>query len=114
MKILTKTAMVLAIIMAATMAQADDAAMKKEMLGYWTSGRHSYLFKDDGIAYMMGGTTKNKWDIRNGTYYSDGFEYKIISLTKNKLTYQDSSGTHALKRITKAEAELNGKPGELP
>jgi hypothetical protein len=110
----TLTTMVLALFMAATMAQADDAAMKKELLGYWTSGRHSYLYKDDGIAYMMGGTTKNKWDIRNGMYYVDGMTSKIIALTKTRFITQDASGTYTLKRITKAEAELNGKPGELP
>jgi hypothetical protein len=66
MKTLTKTAIILAIFMAATMAQADDAAIKKELLGYWKSGRHSYFYKDDGIIYMRGGTTKSKWDVRDG------------------------------------------------
>jgi hypothetical protein len=57
MKTLAKMAMFLALLMAATTTHADDAAMKKELLGYWKSGRHAYLYKDDGIVYMMGGTT---------------------------------------------------------
>jgi hypothetical protein len=43
---LAKTAMVLAILMAATMAQADDGAIKKEPIGYWFTGRHVFLYKD--------------------------------------------------------------------
>jgi hypothetical protein len=122
MKTLTKTAIVLAFFMAATMAQADDAAMKKELLGYWASGRHAYLFKDDGISYMLGGTSKSKWDIRNGMYYESNVDgtnalkpAKIISLTKSKFTTQDTSGIHTLKRLTQEGAEKTyGKPGELP
>jgi len=108
--------------MAATMAQADDAAIKQEILGYWKSGRHAYLYKNDGIAYMMGGTSNLKWDVRDGMYYEgsvDGAEgspkpLKIISLTKTRFTVKWEDGTlYTLKRITKAEAEEYGKPGEL-
>jgi hypothetical protein len=112
MKTLTKTAMVLALFMAATMAQADDAAMKKELLGYWASGRHAYLYQDDGIAYMMGGSSNLKWDVRDGMYNEDGKAYKIISLTKTHFVTQSDKGTYTLKRITKEKAEWYGKPGE--
>lgn len=114
--------MVLALFVAATVAQADDAAMKKELLGYWKSGRHAYLYKDDGIVYMMGGTTKSKWDIRNGKFYggsvdtpidySNGGE-KILALTKTTFTTEESDGPSTLKRITKAEAERYGMPDQL-
>src|ERR1700693_5272442 len=104
---LAKTAMVLAILIAATMAHADDAAIKKELLGYWKSGRHSYLYKDDGIIYMMGGTTKSTWDVRDGRYYEQGLKpAKIIALTKTKFTFllDGESTPYTLKRITKEEA----------
>jgi hypothetical protein len=110
---LAKTAMVLALLMAAAMAQADDATMKKEMLGYWASGRHGYLYKDDGISYMLGGTTTNKWDVRDGMYYEDGTAYKIIAFTKTKFTFQGRNGIYTLKRLTKEDAEKTyGKLGE--
>jgi len=37
-----KTAMVLALLMATTMTQADDAAMKKELLGPCGIGQHTH------------------------------------------------------------------------
>jgi hypothetical protein len=40
MKTLSKMAMVLAFFVAATMARADDAAIKQKLLGYWSTGRH--------------------------------------------------------------------------
>jgi hypothetical protein len=118
---LAKTAMVLVLFMAATMVQADDAALKKDLLGYWKSGRHAYLYKDDGIVYMMGGTTKSKWDIRNGMYLESGDVNsdpsgegeKILALTKTKFTVLQSDGPYTLKRITKAEAERYGMPDQL-
>jgi hypothetical protein len=121
MKTLAKTAMVLAFFVAATMAQADDATMKKELLGYWKSGRHAYLYKDDGVIYMMGGSTKSRWDIRNGKFYESSdlnpIDYssgeKILALNKTVFTVQDTDGPYTLKRITKAEAEKYGMPDQL-
>jgi hypothetical protein len=117
----TTLTLLLALFMAATMAQADDAAMKKEILGYWKSGRHAYLYKDDGIIYMMGGTTKSRWDIRDGKFYESSdlhpIDYssgeKILALTKAKFTVQDTDGPYTLKRITKEEAEKYGMPDQL-
>jgi hypothetical protein len=37
---------------------------------------------------------------------------KIIALTKTRFTILDGSTPYTLKRITKEEAELSGKPGE--
>jgi hypothetical protein len=121
-KTLVKIAMVLAVLVSAAMAQADDATMKKELLGYWKSGRHAYLYKDDGIVYMMGGTTKSRWDIRNGMFYQSGdnspIDYsaggeKILALNKTVFTTEQSEGPYTLKRITKAEAEKYGMPDQL-
>jgi hypothetical protein len=112
----TALTMVLALFVAAAIAQADDATMKKELLGYWKSGRHSYLYRDDGIIYMMGGTTKSTWDVRDGRYYEQGLKpAKIIALTKTKFTIliEGESTPYTLKRITKEEAELSGKPDQL-
>jgi opacity protein-like surface antigen len=114
--------LVVGLFMAAAMAQADDATMKKELVGYWKSGRHAYWYKEDGIIYMMGGTNKSRWDIRNGKFYggsvgtpidySNGGE-KILALTKTTFTTEESDGPSTLKRITKAEAERYGMPDQL-
>jgi hypothetical protein len=116
---LAKTAMILAILMAATVAQADDATIKKELLSYWKDGRHVFLYKDDGIAYVMGGTSNRRWDVPNAMYYegsvdeSNPLANKIIALTKTRFITQNSNGTSTMKRVTKAEAEVYGKPGVI-
>jgi hypothetical protein len=105
-----KVIMPLALVfLAATVAHADDAAIKRELLGYWASGRHIYWFKDDGVAYMMPrdiNTTTNKWDVKNGLFYEDGRPSKIISLTRTQFKTQDVDGgaIYTLKRVTKEDA----------
>jgi len=66
----------------------SDAAIKRKLLGYWDSPRHSYLMKANGIMYMLGGTTTNHWDVRNGTYYEDGEAYDIVSLNESKFVFR--------------------------
>jgi hypothetical protein len=106
-----KAVMTLALVLlAVTVAHADDAAIKKELLGYWASGRHIYWFKDDGIMYMMPrdiATTTNKWDVRNGLFYEDGQPSKIISLTRTQFKTQDVKGgpVYTLKRVSKKDAD---------
>jgi hypothetical protein len=88
---LIRPAMVLTLICtlttAATADSASDAALKRKLLGYWKSGRHSYLFKSDGICYMVEGTTTYHWDIRGGMYYMDATPYKIVSLNGKEFEY---------------------------
>jgi hypothetical protein len=121
MKTLSKIAMVLAFFVAATMAHADDAAIKQKLLGYWSTGRHVFLYKSDGNALMMGGTSNRKWDVRNGMYYElgdtgdikDASPCKIISLTQTRFVFQQSDGPTTLKRISAKEAAIYGKPGVI-
>ncbi len=72
----------------ATTNSASDAAMKRRLLGYWQSGRHAYLFKSDGICYMVEGTTKSDWDIRGGVYYYGGIPCKIGSLNEKEFEFR--------------------------
>ena len=67
----------------------QDATLIKKLLGYWSSPRHEYLFKNDGISYMVGGTTKNKWKIEKGRYLQDGQTYEIVLLTDEKFIFRD-------------------------
>jgi hypothetical protein len=108
MKTLSKTAMILAFFVVATMAHADDATIKKKILGDWSTGRHTFTFKSDGIAYMMGGSSNLRWDVRNGMYYEAGGEgsidfaqkgYKILSLTSTRfVTDRGENGIYTWKR----------------
>ena len=111
--------MVLAILMAATMAQADNAAIKKELLGYWKTGRHVFLYKDDGIAYMMGGCSNRRWDVLNGMYYEVPLTEGRVLLKQIKLSPSPRPGSPpnkaippgTMNRVTKAEADVYGQPG---
>jgi hypothetical protein len=82
--ILIRSAIVLTLICtltaAATADTASDAALKRKLLGYWQSGRHAYLFKSDGIIYMVEGIPTTHWDIRGGVYYEDGSPKGTVSM----------------------------------
>src|SRR4051812_667998 len=73
---------------AAVADSASNAALKRKLLGYWHSGRHAYLFKSDGICYMVEGTTTYHWDIRDGVYYSDAMPFEIVTLNEKEFEYQ--------------------------
>jgi hypothetical protein len=68
----------------------SDAAIKQKLIGYWQSPRHGYLIKSDGVMYMLGGTTTNRWDVKGGIYYEDPFD--TIVLTNKKFVVR-SRGT---------------------
>jgi hypothetical protein len=120
---LSKTAMILAFFVAATVAHADDAAIRQKILGYWSTGRHVFLFKNDGNALMMGGTSNMKWAVHNGMYYEGGDQgemntntqgYKILSLTSTRfVTDRGEEGIYTWKRVSAKEAAVYGKPGEI-
>ena len=96
-----------------TSADPKDAAMEKKLVGYWSSGRHDYQFTEDGVCHMLGGTTQNRWTIRNGIYseiQNEGpvYTYTIVSLTDNKFVYRSRGAaqtTFTLKRLTPQEIQ---------
>jgi len=72
------------LLIAASLTHADDSSIKKQLLGYWKSPRHSYLLKSNGIMYMLprpGATTTNTWDVRNDFFYQDGEHSKSLPST---------------------------------
>jgi hypothetical protein len=103
---LTRPALVLTLICAATAAAmadtASDAVMKRKLLGYWNSGRHAHLFKSDGTHYAdvltaaLADGTPHHWDIRDGLYYDDGTSYKILMLTEKKFEFRSLDKSAAL------------------
>jgi hypothetical protein len=111
MIILNRLKMALVVVLMATsLAHADDASIKKQLLGYWRSPRHGYLLKSNGIMYMLprpGTTTTNTWDVRNGFFYQDGEALKIVALNRFQFMYQQTSGDQivfTLDRATAAQA----------
>jgi hypothetical protein len=100
------------LLLAATMAHADDAALKKQLLGYWQSPRHGYLIKDNGIMYMLPrpATTKNTSDVRGGYFYQDGEAFKIVALNKFQFMYQQLNGDRIVFTLNRSIAEqANGE-----
>jgi hypothetical protein len=108
---LIRPAMVLTLICtlttAATADSASDAALKRKLLGYWQSGRHAYLFKSDGICYMVGGTTTHHWDIRGGMYYDEATPLEIVSLSGNEFKARSrvKNASEGLERCSKKDIE---------
>ena len=95
------------LLLAAAMAQADDAAVKKQLLGYWQSPRHGYLLKSNGIMYMLPRppcTTTNTWDVRNGFFYQDGEALKNVALNKYQFMYQQLTGDRIVFTLTRSTA----------
>lgn len=85
---------------------SSDAATKQKLLGYWSSPRHEYLYKQDGIRYMVGGTTTNHWDVRGGVYYEGFKPYDIVSFSRETFVYRSrepSKPTFTLKRCSDAD-----------
>jgi hypothetical protein len=85
----------------------SDAEIKQLLLGHWKSPRHGYEYKSDGYIHMLGGTTTNRWDVRNGVYYEDSDPFDIVTLTSNKFVCRDRGHDHTtytLQRISKEEA----------
>jgi hypothetical protein len=84
-----------------------DTTIKQKLLGYWRSGRHDYLYKADGIRYMLPRppcTTTDHWDVKGGVYFEGSEPYDIVTLTKKTFAYRSRGAdriTFTLKRITK-------------
>jgi hypothetical protein len=92
----------ISVLIAAAMADsASDAVLKRKLLGYWQSGRHTYLFKSDGIRYMVAGVPTSHWDIQGAVYYEDGKPYKIVTL--NEKMFRTSGDV--LERCSKQDIE---------
>lgn len=88
--------------------RGSDADMKHKLLGFWSSPRHDYLYKSDGVCYMVGGTTKSNWDVKSGVYFDFSRSYSIISLSDTKFVFRDNSNgdTFTLVRCSKKDMEL--------
>src|SRR4029450_7503689 len=84
----------LAAALIATSASADDAAIKKQLLGYWKGpDNQTIVLKEDGAMISYDYPVPRKWDVRDGVFHArfheDRDSYKIISLTKTKFIIQD-------------------------
>jgi uncharacterized protein (DUF2147 family) len=88
--------MIMALTTIAATAVADDAAIKKQLLGHWkTADNNIIVLKEDGT-----------WDVRGGVYLvkinpNRTDEFKIISLTKSKLVIQDLYHGHGIGTWTR-------------
>jgi len=83
----------LALTSSATIARADDAAIKKLLVGHWKIDNQNIELKDDGSMHAPN-TTPAKWDVHNGALLErrspeSTLEFKILSVTKDKLVIQD-------------------------
>ena len=87
----------------------SDAQIKQKLIGYWSTGHHDYHFAADGIIYMVGGTTKSTWSVKDGKFYWGGDQgHTIVTLTDKKFVYGEvpsSTGTATMIRRTKEKID---------
>src|SRR2546428_8809580 len=81
-------------------ALADDAAIKKQLVGSWKGpDGQTIVVKEDGVMTSSDDPTPEKWEVRKGVFHTfredkdggktgDNF-FKIISLTKTEFVIQD-------------------------
>jgi hypothetical protein len=94
-------------VLVVTGAHADDAAVKKRLLGYWEAPGWQALLKEDGIIYDFHNHPIDTWDVRHGVFYTKRDSFTIIALTNSKLVIKDQAHTRntgTWKRITAAKA----------
>ena len=88
-------------------AHADDATIKKRLVGTWKAYDETIVLKSDGTRITSGTdssgrfSVREKWDVRGGNYIEvrtppeADRDYTIISLTKDKFVLQDNAhGRH--------------------
>ena len=82
-----ETVILLAFLLAlvsAPVARADDAAIKKQLIGRWETPGGVTELKADGSMLQLGFPGPQKWDVRNGVFYDHRDSFKILSLTKTR------------------------------
>ena len=89
----------LAASLIATSARADDAAIKKQLVGYWKGpDNQTIVVKDDGVMISYDYPVPRRWEVRDGVFHTrfhdDRDSYKIISLTKTKFVIHMYHGRH--------------------
>jgi hypothetical protein len=88
-------------------ADADDAAIKKRLVGTWKAYDETIVLKSDGTRITSGTgssgrfSVQEKWDVTGGNYIEirtppeGDRDYTIVSLTKDKFVLRDNAhGRH--------------------
>jgi hypothetical protein len=82
-------------LLTATYARADDAAIKKQLIGRWETPGGIVDLKADGSMLQSGFPGPQKWDVRHGVFYDHRDSFTILSLTKTTFKIQDQAhGRH--------------------
>jgi hypothetical protein len=87
-------------LLPASTTAADDAAIRKQLVGSWTPDDGELMvLNEDGFETISGLRTSHRWDVRDGMFHEFGDKdgvlpkwesfSKIISLSKTKLIIQD-------------------------
>ena len=90
-------------------AKADDASLRKQIVGYWSSGRHVYEYRADGTSWMCpvdAASTHGYWAVADGQFFEamEGGRLESEGTVKIVVSLPRFDG-HRLKSI-KAEKEI--------
>lgn len=77
----------------------DAAALRKNIVGHWTSPRHEYTYKANGNWTMTDGGTTGTWEIKGNKFLSDGENPEtIITISPKYFIYFDAQSVYFLFR----------------
>ena len=77
----------------------DAAALRKNIVGHWTSPRHDYTYKANGHWTMTDGGTTGTWEIKGNKFLSDGENPEtIITISPKYFIYFDAQSVYFLFR----------------
>jgi hypothetical protein len=98
-KLPTILILLLAALVTATVVRADDAELKKQLVGTWKDRDLGLVtvFKADGT--LDRGTDQVKWDVKDGHFIEIGtpkgdLSFTIISVTRHKFVFRDDAHNH--------------------
>ena len=82
-------------LLATTSARADDAAIKKQLVGRWKTPGGTVVLRADGTMIQSGFPGPQKWDVWDGVFYDHRDSFTILSLTKTTFEIQGQArGRH--------------------
>jgi hypothetical protein len=89
----------LAALFTATVARADDAELKKQLVGTWNDKEIGLVTVLKANGTLVSGGVQEKWDVKDGHFIELGtthgdLTFTIVSVTRHKFVFRDDAHQH--------------------
>jgi len=86
----------LAALFTATVARADDAELKKQLVGTWNDREIGLVTVLKANGTLVSGRLQEKWDVKDGHFIEIGtahgdLTFTIVSVTRHKFVFRDDA-----------------------